>query len=118
VRLCARYLLLLRPTPEHIAWLAEKTPLLGSPTIEEVSEDSQTYLLPVFDDRAYAEAWVLKKWRFFLEQQLLEWVPNKRRWPKRMDRVLFAKWFTLEIHEMVWDLNDLNDLNEKADLYE
>jgi hypothetical protein len=112
MRLCARYLLLLRPTPEFIHWLAEKTPVLGSPTIEEVSEDSQSFLLPVFDDRAHAESWVLKKWRFFLEQQLLEWVPNRRRWPKKINRVLFAIWFTCEIHEMVWDLKDEGDLDE------
>jgi hypothetical protein len=112
MRLCARYLLLLRPTPEFIVWLAEKTPVLGCPTIEEVNEDSQSFLLPVFDDRAHAEAWVLKKWRFFLEQQLLEWVPNKRRWPKKVDRVLFSNWFTPEIHEMVWDLTTEGSLDD------
>jgi hypothetical protein len=112
MRLCARYLLLLRPTPQFITWLAEKTPILGSPTIEEVSEDSQSFLLPVFDDRAQAEVWVLKKWRFFLEQQLLEWVPNRRKWPKKTDRVLFARWFTVEVHEMVWDLNESRDVDE------
>jgi hypothetical protein len=112
MRLCARYLLLLRPTSEFIDWLAEKTPVLGSPSIAEVSEDSQAFLLPLFDDRAHAESWVLKKWRFFLEQQLLEWVPNRRRWPRKLDRVLFSRWFCVEVHEMVWDLKDEENLDE------
>lgn len=106
MKLSARYLLLLRPTPQFIAWLAEKTPVLGSPTLDEVREDSQSFLLPVFDDRRHAEQWVHLRWRFFIEQQLLEWVPNRRRWPRKLDRILFAQWFTPEIHEMVWDLVD------------
>jgi hypothetical protein len=112
LQLSDRYLLLLRPTLDFTAWLAEKTPALGSPTIDEISEDSQCFLLPAFEDRAHAEAWVLKRWRFFLEQQLLEWVPNRRRWPKRLDRILFARWFTPEIHEMVWDLKEHKALND------
>lgn len=87
-----------------IGWLAEKTPVLGSPSLEEVSEDSQCFLLPEFEGRALAEQWVMQRWRFFLEQQLLEWVPNRRRWPKNRHRQLFTQWFTPEIHELVWDL--------------
>ena len=89
--------------------------------LEEVSEDSQCFLLPEFDGRISAEQWVLTRWRFFLEQQLLEWVPNRRRWPRKLNRQVFSAWFRPEIHELLWDLVNpptISSATEKTTIYE
>ena len=104
MRVTPRHLVVLRPTDAFVEWLAGRTPVLGAPTREEVSEDSQVFLVPAGEDRIETERWVLRHWRTLLELQLADWVPDRRRWPRRLERALFVRWFEVEVHECVVDL--------------
>ncbi len=103
-------LLVLRPTEEFAQWVIERMPIFTGDEAH-IRTDGEAYLLPCFDDRAVAQDWVEKRWRFFLEQQLLDWVPDRRHWPKRLLRSHFVTWFELELREVVWDLTNSMQLH-------
>lgn len=102
-----RTLLVLRPTEAFAAWVVERMPVFAGDEAH-IRTDGEAYLLPTIGDRAQVESWVESRWRFFMEQQLMDWVPDRRRWPRRLTRGMFRDWFDCEIREVVWDLGGLH----------
>jgi hypothetical protein len=93
----------LRPTDEFIVWVQARMPIFADDA-QHIRTDGEAYLLPSFQDRAFAQQWVEERWRFFLEQQLMDWVPKRSLWPERLRPAMLEEWFVLEIREVVWDL--------------
>lgn len=104
MRRVQRCLLVLRPTETWVERVLAANPVFDEHDREGVRGDGEAYLLPAMPDRAAAEAWVERRWRFFTEQQLMDWIPDRRRWPRPLTRAHFHAWFEPEIREWLWDL--------------
>lgn len=73
-------------------------------TLEELNEDTTTYLVPEYDDDAHRE-WVLKKvYKDIFEEQLYGWWADEKDWPTKRDLKTFKQWFHVEFHSMIIDL--------------
>jgi hypothetical protein len=100
-----RHVLLLKPKQPFLDWLMSADPKPLPLTLADVQEDRSAYLIPELDDNEQAEKWVVKRWRWFFEEELGGWLTDPELWPKKMTPQVFRQFFDIEIHSTVFDVS-------------
>lgn len=75
-------------------------------TLEEVNQESTTYLIPELEQEDDLEQLVEERYLDILENELFSWEEDDELWPEDMDRALFDDFIRLEPAFMVFDLDD------------
>ena len=75
-------------------------------TLEMLHIDSDSFLIPQFEDPHDAVKWVENRWSFLFDSILFDWLTEESMWPPNRTCQMFLEWFDIDVHSMVWDLTD------------
>ncbi len=77
-------------------------------TLEELNEDTTSYLIPEYDDDDHRDRILKKIFKNIFEDQLASWWIDEKDWPVKRDLRIFKQWFDVEFHSIVEDI--VNDV--------
>lgn len=97
---------IIRPRQPFVDWLNSLPDDDHDYTLEELSTDNLTFLIPEADSREGAMDYIRKKHNLIFEWELWGWVTVERWWPAKRDWKVFKEWFEIEINSEVFDLVD------------
>ncbi|NBV41403.1 hypothetical protein EBR96_01345 [bacterium] len=103
--------IVLRPNFPFIKWI--KSAVKGTEFEEDVmgivAEKSQSeghiYLLPTRDGIEEIDDLLKSGYRTIFENELMEWQIDPDLWPKELSYPLFQQWFTVAIHDLIFELS-------------
>ena len=100
-----RYVAVLKPKKPFLEWInslpdMDKTPL----SFEDLNKECPCYLIPEYDDNEKSREFIIKHFERIFEVELAAWDHSGKHWPENLDRLLFNKFFNIEIHSDVVDL--------------
>ena len=88
-----------------LAWLLS-LPDYADLTLDQVNEETTTYLLPVYETEAEKDALLEQYFDLLFEEELAGWWMDKTHWPESRSLELFKRWFNVRFHSVVVDLED------------
>src|SRR5262245_27708942 len=101
-----RCLMIVKPKQPFLKWVNSlESEDNADLTLEELRNDSTAYLVPEYaddDEQAGIIEWCHK---YVFEQELLAWYTTEDEWPQKRDQETFLKWFDVEFHSVVMDLD-------------
>jgi hypothetical protein len=97
-----RNILVVEPTEVFLEWARKCFDEDADLTIEELTEDLATYLIPEQD--ADAEAWLFRNFRTIFEIELESWCADPALWPKIRSLKVFKTFFRIHFHSSILDL--------------
>ncbi len=72
--------------------------------------ESNVYLVKEKDSKEATERWLKKNFDKIFENELNDWHTDEKDWPQERDFKLFKEWFEYEIHSMILDLEEEEEL--------
>ncbi len=75
-------------------------------TIEDISKENSTLLIPQFDSFDGARDYVKKNYEAIFEFELFGWYIDEDLWPRKRTYEMFNEWFDIQINSEVFDLVD------------
>ena len=75
-------------------------------TLEQISTDNITFLIPEHDDPKDAKNYIKKRYKQIFEWELFGWIVTEELWPKKRTWEMFQEWFSIEINSEIFDLVD------------
>lgn len=75
-------------------------------TLKEINSDATAYLIPEFENERERDRILKRLYPDIFGGQLNEWCTEEEMWPQKRTLALFKKWFELEFHSFVEDLDD------------
>lgn len=108
---------IIRPQKSMLEWInnhpdSEKEKL----TLEDIQEDLTVILIPDFDTKGEAEAYIRKIYKSIFEQELDSWYTDKENWPEIRDYETFKSWFDVELYSTILDPSEEVILKEPYEL--
>jgi hypothetical protein len=97
---------IIKPKQPFVDWLNSLPDDDRVYTLEELSEDNLTFLIPEADSPEEAMGYIRKKYNLIFEWELWGWVTAEEWWPAKRDWKVFKEWFEIEINSEVFDLVD------------
>ena len=97
---------IIEPKQPFVDWLNSLPDDDHDYTLEELSADNLTFLIPEADSRDEAMDYVRKKHDLVFEWELWGWVTAKEWWPGKRNWKVFKEWFEIEINSEIFDLVD------------
>ena len=88
-----------------LTWLLS-LPDYDDMTLDQVNEETSTYLLPVYENDTEKEALLAQYFDLLFEEELAGWWMDKTHWPESRSLELFNHWFDVRFHSVVVDLED------------
>ncbi|TVR11852.1 MAG: hypothetical protein EA401_10215 [Planctomycetota bacterium] len=97
-----------------VRWIMEADPLPErrlNLSVEDVNKDRTVFLISenegemIVNDADFA-AWAKRNYRNIFESELEAWYRDPQLWPKQRSYAVFQRWFDLEFHGSVVDLDD------------
>lgn len=83
-------------------------------TIETVSSENSTFLIPEFFGPVESLDYIKKIYSDIFEYELIAWYTDEELWPRKRNWEMFQEWFSIKINSEVIDLVD--DDIEKEEL--
>ncbi|MBL7153177.1 MAG: hypothetical protein ISS79_05635 [Phycisphaerae bacterium] len=105
---------IVRPKQLFVDWLNSLPDDDTNYTLERISTDNLTFLIPEYVSPDGAVDYIRKKHSLIFEWVLWGWITAEEYWPKKRNWKMFNDWFDLEVNSEVFDLVD-GDI-EKEDL--
>ena len=103
-----RMLVIVKPTIALVDWINKDIPYKDDKaTLDMVSTDCTSLLIPEFDDYFEAEKYIEDIYLDIFEAELESWSLDKTTWPQNRSYELFREWFDLEFHSLVFDASDV-----------
>jgi hypothetical protein len=99
-----RTAVVIKPKEPFVDWLNQVPNEDHDFTLERISGDNVTYLIPEFFGPVESLAYVKKKFALIFENALMGWYTDKKLWPKKRNWKIFQEWFEIEINSEVIDL--------------
>lgn len=88
-----------------LAWL-HSLPEYDDLTLDQVNEETTTYLLPVYETDTEKDAHLGQYFDLLFEEELAGWWMDKNDWPESRSLELFKCWFDVRFYSVVVDLED------------
>ena len=101
-----RTAVVIKPKQPFVDWLNSIPDEDISFTLEQVSEDNITFLIPEYDSSEESLAYIKKTYSEIFEFELFGWYTTEELWPEKRSWKMFQEWFEIEIHSEVFDLVD------------
>ena len=101
-----RTAVVIRPKQPFVDWLNSVPDEEIEFTLERVSDDNLTFLIPPYNNPDESLACVKKIYDQLFEFELFGWVETEEIWPQNRTWELFQEWFEIEINSEVFDLVD------------
>ena len=109
-----RTAVIIRPKQPFADWLNSIPGENSDNTLESISIENTTFLIPEFDYPQDSMAYIKKIYSDIFEFELFGWITTEELWPKNRTWKMFQEWFSIEINSEVLDLVD-SDI-EKEDV--
>jgi len=100
-----RSVIVVRAKEPFLQWL-NSLPNPGKFTLDELNQDSTTFLLPEYENDSEMEKLLERYYPFIFEEELDGWWRDPDSWPSKRNMKTFKDWFDIEFHCMVFDLVD------------
>jgi len=101
-----RTAVIVKPKQPFIDWLNSMPEDSSNYTLEHISKDNITFLIPEYDSPNGAVDYIRKKHSLIFEWELWGWITAEEYWPKNRNWKMFNDWFEIEINSEVFDLVD------------
>lgn len=101
-----RTAVVIRPKQPFVDWLNSIPDEDIEFTLEKVSDDNITFLIPPYENPEEAQACVRKIYSQLFEFELFGWYTDEDLWPDNRTWEMFQEWFEIEINSEVFDLVD------------
>ena len=95
----------IRAKEPFLGWLLS-LPDYDDLTLDQVNEETTTYLLPVYETDSEKTALLEQYFDLLFEEELAGWWMAKDDWPQKRSLEMFRSWFDVEFHSVVVDLED------------
>ena len=99
-----RSAVVIKPKQPFIDWLNSIPDENIDFTLEQISEDNITFLIPEHDNPEDSKNYIRKRFDQIFEWELWGWITTEELWPKKRTWKMFQKWFDVEINSEVFDL--------------
>ena len=109
-----RTAVVIKPKQPFVDWLNSIPDDSSNYTIEHLSKDNLTFLIPQYDDPDNTHNYIKKNYKKIFDYELWGWIVAEELWPKNRSWKIFNEWFDIEINSEVIDLVNRNI--EKEDL--
>ncbi|NTS41154.1 hypothetical protein HRG84_09545 [Flavisolibacter sp. BT320] len=93
----------LAPKQPFIDWMQK---LEGDSLFPVEISETPVYLLDGKESNEAVEEWLKKNFDTVFRRQLESWHTDEKKWPKNRTYKMFAEWFDVKHHSMVFDLED------------
>ena len=100
--------LIVRPKQPFIEWINRTYPdeVIALETYHDEC-GPLNFLIPDFEHLSDAQLWLEKNFIVLFEEQVSEWSTDVHAWPENRTYVMFAEWFDISFHLMVFDLREV-----------
>ncbi len=98
-----RSVIVVRAKKPFLQWL-NSLPDPGKFTLDEVNQDSTTFLLPEYEDDSEIKKLLERYYSFIFEEQLDGWWRDQDAWPSKRNLKTFKEWFDVDFYCTVFDL--------------
>ena len=100
-----RCAVVVRKKQPYLDWLLQlPDPVDTNTTLEQLNNDSHVYLLPELVYMSEQETLIAEFWETLFELELEGWWREPADWPRVRDQNTFKKWFDVEFHSGIEDL--------------
>jgi hypothetical protein len=79
-------------------------------TIPQTKSYGAVFLLPEFEQEEDLLEWVEDNYSWLFEFQLSAWTEDESAWPTNRDLKMFREWFRVDVHSVVVDVGDDDDI--------
>lgn len=101
-----RTAVIVKPKQPFIDWLNSMPDDSFNYTLEQISKENITFLIPEYDSPGGAMDYMRKKHGLIFEWELWGWTTAEEYWPKNRNWKTFNEWFDIELNSEVFDLAD------------
>ncbi|MDK4681186.1 hypothetical protein [Kingella negevensis] len=101
-----RSAVVLKPTQVFLDWLNGTDDNLPDLTLAQLRSNCSVFLVPVFDTPEEAISYFDERYKQIFVAELASWVAETELYPKDLSLENFWRFFELEVHDMVLDLED------------
>ena len=101
-----RTAVVIKPKQPFIDWLNSIPEESINFTLEQISNDNITFLIPEHDDPKDSENYIRKRFDQIFEWELFGWITTEELWPQNRNWKMFQEWFEIEINSEIFDLVD------------
>jgi hypothetical protein len=101
-----RTAVVIKPKEPFVDWLNSIPDEDIDFTLERISEDNITFLIPQYDNPEDSKNCIRKRFKQIFEWELWGWIVTKELWPKKRTWKIFQEWFDIEINSEIFDLVD------------
>ncbi len=92
---------IVKPLQPFLDWLNQ----LGGPQLFPVEiEENTIYLIREMASNNDIEKWLKKNFETIFAKELEDWDEDENVWPKNRTYKMFCQWFSVEMHSMLYDL--------------
>ena len=109
-----RTVVIIKPKKPFVDWINSMPDDSSVYTIEQISKDNLTFLIPEYDNPQSSYNYIKKNYEMIFGFELWGWITAEELWPKNRNWKMFNEWFDVEVNSEVFDLVDKNI--EKEDL--
>ena len=99
-----RTAVIIRPKQPFADWLNSIPGENSDNTLESISIENTTFLIPEFDYPQDSMAYIKKIYSDIFEFELFGWYTAEELWPQKRTLKMFQEWFDVEINSEVFDL--------------
>jgi hypothetical protein len=105
-----RGVLIVRPKQPYLDWANE---LDDSGVLPDANGEQTVYLIPRFETDEEALSILKQVYAEVFENELYGWHTDEDAWPQERTFTMFKKWFAIEMHSVVEDLDHDEDLYDE-----
>ena len=101
-----RTAVVIKPKQPFIDWINSIPDEKIDFTLEQISADNITFLIPQYDNLEDSKKYIEKRFDQIFEWELFGWIVTEDLWPQKRTWKTFQDWFSIEINSEVFDLVD------------
>ncbi len=102
-----RSVVIVKPKQPFADWLATldvEWPQDAPPSLMQLREDCNAFLIPPAEDVMDAKDYIRQHWQDIFEGELADWTEDESEWPAKRTPNIFQQWFEVELHSVLTDL--------------
>ncbi|MBF0803390.1 MULTISPECIES: hypothetical protein [Neisseria] len=101
-----RTAVVLKPTANFLAWLKQTDENMPDLTLEQIRSNCSVFLVPQFDEPEAVVSYFDERYQTIFEAEISSWDIPRSQWPADMGLKAFWEYFEVEIHDMVFDMEE------------
>ena len=96
----------IKPKQPFIDWINTPPDDSHNYTLEEITRDNTTFLIPQYDNPDSITRYIRKHYSFLFEWELWGWITDETYWPNNRTWKVFQEWFEVQVSSEVFDMVD------------